>query len=58
MITEAFIIFLQFSLIRVQVSQKKRGQPLTLTPNLHMNLPYNLTILSVVLWLLLIIDIE
>jgi len=35
----------------------KRGQPLTLTPNLHMNLPYSFTILCVVLWLLLIICI-
>ena len=27
--------------------RKKKGQPLTLTLNLHMNLPYSFTILSV-----------
>jgi len=33
-----------------QVDKQKRGQPLTLPPNLHMNLPYSFTILWVVLW--------
>jgi hypothetical protein len=30
-----------------EVGKKKKGQPLTLTLNLHMNLPYSFTILSV-----------
>ena len=35
--------------VKFEKFKKKKGQPLTLTLNLHMNLPYNLTIRSVVL---------